>query len=318
VKKSPSNTLTRRQSLPELQSLQRQAARMIMRPLGRDMQTNPKWTDGRDTAPIAATFIKPNDRLTSLERIEIYNRQYWFRLIDCLYDDYPGLLAVIGQSKFNNLIRQYLHACPSRSFTLRNLGSRLESFISRNPDLVKPRQQLAQEMAAFEWAQIVAFDGPALPPLTVEDLRAANPSKLRLTLQPFITLLNPHWPLDDYTTALKRQQAALRSEASNAIDTGDDHSPAPTRNPRLKRQRVFIAVHRHDYDLYYRRLAPEPYKLLCALNQGKSLAAACNAAIIGRSQSIDWAARINYWFRTWTSLGWLCKRGKSPRSHASK
>ena len=32
----------------------------------------------------ASEFIKPNDRLSSFERLEIYNRQYWFRLLDCL------------------------------------------------------------------------------------------------------------------------------------------------------------------------------------------------------------------------------------------
>jgi hypothetical protein len=45
-------------------------------------------------------FIKPNDRLTALERIEIYNRMYWFRVLDCLYDDCPGLRAVLGVQKF--------------------------------------------------------------------------------------------------------------------------------------------------------------------------------------------------------------------------
>ena len=42
---------------------------------------------------IAAAFIKPNDRLSSFERLEIYNCQYWFRVLDCLYDDYPGSWA---------------------------------------------------------------------------------------------------------------------------------------------------------------------------------------------------------------------------------
>ena len=44
-------------------------------------------------AEVAAEFIKPNDRLTSFERLEIYNRMYWFRLIDCVRDDCPGLRA---------------------------------------------------------------------------------------------------------------------------------------------------------------------------------------------------------------------------------
>ena len=46
----------------------------------------PRWRMQPASRPVADTFIKPNDRLTSFERLEIYNRQYWFRLIDCFYD----------------------------------------------------------------------------------------------------------------------------------------------------------------------------------------------------------------------------------------
>src|SRR5260370_18031121 len=80
-----------------------------------------------------AEFIKPNDRLTSLERLEIYSRSYWFRVLDSLYDDFPGLRAVLGQQAFHRLSQAYLSDCPSRSFTLRNLGSTLGDWRQRNP-----------------------------------------------------------------------------------------------------------------------------------------------------------------------------------------
>ncbi len=130
----------RRQTHKEFQELQRATASMVMRPLAPGMRTNRTWTDGRPAAQVAAQLIKPNDRLTSLDRIEIYNRQYWFRLIDCLYEDYPGVLAILGQRKFNKLICAYLEKYPSRSFTLRNLGDRLARFIDERPDLVSPRE----------------------------------------------------------------------------------------------------------------------------------------------------------------------------------
>jgi hypothetical protein len=40
------------------------------------------WTDGSRMHDVAAEFIKSNDRLSSFERLEIYNRQYWFRVLD--------------------------------------------------------------------------------------------------------------------------------------------------------------------------------------------------------------------------------------------
>ena len=49
--------------------------------------------DGRPMRTVAGEFIKPNDRLTSFERLEIYNRQYWFRLLSSFAEDFPGFRA---------------------------------------------------------------------------------------------------------------------------------------------------------------------------------------------------------------------------------
>src|SRR5882762_10028344 len=112
-------------SRADLKELQRFMAQTLIRPLNGKNQMQRKWKDGRPMEKVAASFIKPNDRLTSLERLEIYNRQYWFRILDCFYDDYPGLCAVLGEKKFMRLAEAYLTKYPSASFTLRNLGSRL-------------------------------------------------------------------------------------------------------------------------------------------------------------------------------------------------
>ena len=36
-------------------------------------------------------LVKPNDRLTSTERLNIYHRQYWYRILDSFNEDFPGL-----------------------------------------------------------------------------------------------------------------------------------------------------------------------------------------------------------------------------------
>jgi hypothetical protein len=83
---------------------------------------------------IANEIIKPNDRLTSFERLEIYNRQYWFRILSALSEDFPGLRAVVGDRRFESWPSAYLLDCPSQSFTLRNLGSRLETWLRAHPE----------------------------------------------------------------------------------------------------------------------------------------------------------------------------------------
>ena len=71
----------------KLLEAQRTIAAALMRP-------------SRQATSEAAALIKPNDRLTSFERLDIYSRSYWARLIDSLRDDFPGLLAMLDAKAF--------------------------------------------------------------------------------------------------------------------------------------------------------------------------------------------------------------------------
>src|SRR6202012_4384107 len=153
-------------------------ATAVMRPLARDDSMQRKWIDGRQTKKIAESFIKPNDRLSSFDRLEIYNRQYWFRIRDCFYQDYPGLRAILGDTKFEQMADAYLAKYPSRSYTLRNLGSRLVKFLQKEPRWTTPKTKLALDLAQLEWAHIEAFDNEARPALKTEDLAGLNPARI--------------------------------------------------------------------------------------------------------------------------------------------
>jgi hypothetical protein len=293
-----------KQTLSELKELQRLAGAVIMRPLSHQWRMQGKWTDNRDMREVTAEFIKPNDRLTSFERIEIYNRQYWFRLIDSFYDDFPGLRAILGRLKFNKLAKKYLTAHPSSSFTMRNLGRHLPAFIDNHPNLVSPRLHLAQDMVRFEWAQVEAFDGRSLPPLTVDDLLGENknPVKIRLTLQPYISLLHLRYPLDQYLLRLKK--TGLRGEASNAVEENEKEKPTPKRRTPIPRAKeTFLVVHRLDNSLYYKRIDPREYRLLTSLQRGTTLGKALKSAFTADPDPVT----VREWFQTWTELGWFCK-----------
>ena len=172
----------------------------------------------------AAEFITPNSRLTSLERLEIYNRSYWYRVLDSLYDDFPGLRAVLGQQAFHRLSRTYLAECPSRSFTLRNLGERLAGWLQRNPQYAGRRHALALDMVRLEWAHIEAFDGAAEKALGPEDLIELGPD-LRAGLQPYIRLLEFEYPVDKLLIQVNRASEE-HEEASNAVLKQTNHGLA--------------------------------------------------------------------------------------------
>src|SRR5258705_13576150 len=125
-------------SRSQLKRLQDVMATALFRPLTEGDRMQPQWIDNRGTSEVAESFIKPNDRLSSFERLEIYNRVYWFRVLDCLWDDYPGLRAILGERKFMRLATAYLAKDPSSSFTLRNLGERLDQFPREEPPGMGP------------------------------------------------------------------------------------------------------------------------------------------------------------------------------------
>jgi hypothetical protein len=277
----------------------------VMRPLTRRDGMQSRWSDGRPMKKMAAGFIKPNDRLSSFERLEIYNRQYWFRLQDCFYDDYPGVRAVLGDRRFARLAQAYLKRHPSASFSLRNLGRRLIEFMEAEPQWAAPHGLLALDMARLEWAQIEAFDNEAKPPLTKDSLQEIDPVRTRLELQPHVTLLELSHPVDEFLIQVKRADR-LRDEASNAMEAHPGRLRRRLKS-RLKPATVFLAVHRHKDTVYYKRLEPGAFAVLSAFRNKATLAEACQQLGAVEGAAADLGAKITSWFKAWAALGWLCR-----------
>lgn len=247
-----------------LKELQRQMLADVMQPV----------------APGTAAYIKPNDRLTARERLEIYHRQYWSRLVDSLRDDFPGLLKLLGPRSFQKLAIAYLTECPSRSFTLRDLGQSLPDWMARHPESAR----LSADMAQLEWAHIETWDAASLSPLGPEDLADLTPD-VSLTLQPHIRLLKLSYPVDDVRLGTLSVRAAKK------------------RSPET----ICLATHRVDGDVFYRRLEEAEFDLLQRLAKGKPL----HRALRGLQASPE---NLQRWFATWTELGWLCPTRTSARS----
>jgi hypothetical protein len=290
----------------KLLSIQRQMARAVMTPLTNSERMRTVAPNGRSMRAVASQIIKPNDRLTSFERLEIYNRQYWFRILSGFAEDFPGLRAILGGRRFDALAKAYLTDCPSQSFTLRNLGSRLEAWLRKHPNWAVERQNLAVDMARLEWADIEAFDGKREPSLKPDELAGANPAKLRLRLQPYISLLDLRYPVDDLLLEVRKDAENL-DVASNAFSERHKRNRVAV-VAKLKPSPIFLAVHRLDEDVYFRRLAREEFEIMSALHAGRSLNAAIDAAL-RRSPlpAKERAANVENWFRTSSALGWFCR-----------
>ncbi|HEU5233431.1 MAG TPA: DNA-binding domain-containing protein [Terriglobales bacterium] len=289
-----------------LAELQRRFSEALYTPLNSDEGIADRTPSGESMQRVAETIIKPNDRLSSTERLEIYSRSYWFRLISSLNDDFVGLRAVVGDENFDALVQTYLTANPSRSFTLRNLGSRLESWLRGNPQYIHPHEQLALDMVRLEWADTECFDAAEEPALTLDDAtHLAEDPKLRL--QPHIQLLDLNYPVDKLLLEIREEAEDESDEASNTFS--ERRSRARVKRVRnAKPKPVFVVVHRVDYLVYFKRVTPEAFRILASLRNGMRLSetidAAFNPSTLPQKKITE---LVQGWFRDWAEWKWFAK-----------
>jgi hypothetical protein len=286
-----------------LEQLQQTFMAAITQPLTATDTMRARAADGRSMAKIADEMIKPSARQTAFERLELYNTGYWFRLLGCLGEDFPGLRAVVGSERFEALAAAYLHACPP-GFDLDELGARLNGWLRRNPGFAPRRERLALDMAELEWAEIEASGAVQLPNLTADDIGRLG-QDCRLTLQPHVRLLDLAYPVDDLLLAVR----SLSKEHSAIV--GKERQGRAARKPLKRcsmprRQRIFLAVHQREAAVFFKRLEPEAFALLVALRHGQNLSDAIEAAVeVSEDSFRRTSAQVRTWFGHWSSLGWF-------------
>jgi hypothetical protein len=286
-----------------LEELQRTMAAAVMQPLNAEEEMQLHNSSGRAMDEVAGEFIRPNSRLTAFERLEIYNRQYWFRLQGTFAEDFPALSAVVGVERFEALTNAYLAAHPSRSFSLRNLGSKLLDWLTANPEYAGSRAPLALDVVRVEWACVEAFDNAEFSPLALRDIAdlGADP---RLGLQPHVRLLALAYPADDLVLALHQKE---RRESSEAGTRSEQAEPVPHKQLRLRKRPTWLAIHRVDLSVYYRRLSQPEYLTLSALRNGLTVQQALEAGFAGQRFAIQKRiSLVQEWFANWAELGWIC------------
>jgi len=160
-------------------------------------------------------------------------------------------------------------------------------------------------MIRLEWAHIEAFDNAERKPMGPEDLLELGPD-LAIALQPYIGLLEVQYPVDNLRVKVNEHSEG-RGTASNAV-----RQPARRhvvrRYARLKPRRIFLAVHRVEFTVYYRRLDADEFGLLKAIGQGQAIGAALDTALAGNHlEPAELQQNVQMWFENWATLGWLCR-----------
>lgn len=231
----------------------------------------------------AQRYLQSSKLISAQARLEIYHRQYWYRLLDSIAEDFPALRQMLGEDLFWQVIETYLHDQAPSHFSLAQLGKGLADFIAhRDLGLASPVH--AVELATLEYALMHAHEAAQLAPIDPQQLAQA-PLQLQAHLQCFALR-------STVDTTLRRY---LRGQKPGAM-----RAAAP------KAQR-YVVVYRRDREIFVQRISKAAFLLLTAIDQHQGLDAAMQAL------SKQYAgmkpprpAQISQLFSTWIQHGWIC------------
>lgn len=149
----------------------------------------------------AEFLMLPSARLSGLQRLGIYQRSYYLRLLHCMREQFPALCYALGKDLFTDFAQQYLEAYPSESHTLYELGKRFPNYLeSSRPDKDMPAQReswidFMVDLAHFERELFVLFDAPGCEGSNPVDEHVED---ARLSLQPCFVLADYRYQVGWY------------------------------------------------------------------------------------------------------------------------
>ena len=197
------------ENLPcQLKSTQEWFASVITNRLGENNIIQPYTTHGTLIAEEAAHYIVPSPNLRPHERMQIYNQQYWWRLLNTLHANFPLVTRLFGCHAFNEKIGiPYLLKYPPNHWSLNLLGERLPKWITECYN--EPDQSLIQNAASLDWAFMASFIAAQSPSPDLGQLLKENPEKLLsqpFYLQPHMNLFSWEYDLLTFRSSFLKQE----------------------------------------------------------------------------------------------------------------
>lgn len=196
--------------------------------------------------------IRPSERLSAIQKIEIYSRGYLLRLLECMDAEYPALKNLLGEELFQTFAKGYLVHQPPTSPNLFNLGENFPAFLNAsqpaNNDSERAMFALPVDLALLERtisevSRMEGLEGRS------EDKPEANLlhyffDTLAVKTSPCLKLLQLNFPLTEFV------RAVYKGEEPNIPE----------------RQTSYIAISRKNYRVFFYELEEWQWHFLSALS----------------------------------------------------
>jgi hypothetical protein len=219
----------------------------------------------------------------ALERIEIYSAAYFQRLLECLKENFPATVAVVGEIEFGELVREYLVAYPPTEPSIDWAGRRFASFLASQSRIFQP--PFLADLAGLEWTISDVFVAPDGEALNAVDLRKIAPEdwpRLSLRMIPASAILECGWRV-----------AGVRRAIENS---GKWTEPA--------REPTAVIIWRRAGQVYFRELDAAENAALKIVSSGATFETLCET-LAERLDDKNPVEAINRIFARWIEDGLL-------------
>ena len=235
--------------------------------------TNESIGEERGLAPgVLEALVLGDERLSAFKRVDIYANAYFYRLLECLGEDFPATLAVLGADNFPALVKEYLLEHPPTEPSILYAGLYLADFLNDHP--FTERWPFIADLARLERAVLEVFHAADTPALALETLHAV-PSEdwpaLKLRTHPAVEIVHSEWRIAD----------VLQTVEQGLEWTDPEHEEAS------------VLVWRQNALVRYRSLEPVERDALVLISKGASFASVCEAVAASAEESnhvgADWS-----------------------------
>lgn len=276
--------------LPEsLKNIQVWFGNVISVPLTIEDKIQATSPSGRLIEEEANLYIVPSPTLKPYERIQLYNQQYWWRLINTLQDAYPFLLRLFGYAGFRNEIAiPFLIDYPPE-WSINNLGDRLPAWLKKNYKAKDRKLTINAAILDNHYYQILyhPIKTPIQLPADLEELMSR-----KLKLQPHISLLKFPFELFSYRKQFLKESVEYWEE-----------NPFP----KLKLEKTYGILCRTSQDyIGWSIISAAEYEILRKIQKGISIEDLSEwLEMIANEISEAAATYLQIWFKKWSSKGYL-------------
>lgn len=232
-------------------------------------------------------WIAASGTLSPSERLGIYQRSYYLRLLQCMRGQFKALCHALEEPLFNDFAREYLREHPSQSPTLSLLGARFPDYLQASrpdADAPEPWIDFMIDLARFEWEVYLMFDAEGHEGKPYADEKVPDQE---LRLQPCFKLLEYRFPVGAYYHGVAQE--------------GNPEVPAP--------QHTYLALCRKNYRTGIFQLLHQQHFLLNLLKQDHTLDQALQATAAHFRTELSVAETAwQTWKAAWLAAGFFIAR----------